>query len=210
MTAPNAIKPAATLTQAATVTVSNPKVASGGASSRLPARSTHARLQATLRQDGEALSPRMLRRVLQDLQAIMDPQVSEVEGGRRAKEMAAWFAISPAAQRRDMCLLMSEQFVADAEAVKQAQAQFTAAIGTPDEAVAQVNFRRATVSPRRRLLQRFSVYPGGVQFLVDLRVEILPLLKGEKRLLALDVEMEYMFSTWFDVGFLELRRISWD
>jgi malonyl-CoA decarboxylase len=29
-------------------------------------------------------------------------------------------------------------------------------------------------------------------------------------LLALDVEMEYMFSTWFDIGFLELRRISWD
>jgi len=24
------------------------------------------------------------------------------------------------------------------------------------------------------------------------------------------VEMEYMFSTWFDVGFLELQRISWD
>ena len=210
ITAPNAIKPAATLTQAATVTVSNPKVASGGASSRVPARSTHARLQATLRQDGEALSPRMLRRVLQDLQAIMDSQVSEVEGGRRATEMAAWYAISPAAQRRDMCLLMSEQFVADAEIVKQAQAQLTAAVGTQDEAVAQVNFRRATVSPRRRLLQRFSVYPGGVQFLVDLRVEILPLLKGEKRLLALDVEMEYMFSTWFDVGFLELRRISWD
>ena len=22
--------------------------------------------------------------------------------------------------------------------------------------------------------------------------------------------MEYMFSTWFDVGFLDLRRISWD
>jgi malonyl-CoA decarboxylase len=37
-----------------------------------------------------------------------------------------------------------------------------------------------------------------------------PALKGDKRLQALDVEMEYMFSTWFDVGFLELRRISWD
>ena len=37
-----------------------------------------------------------------------------------------------------------------------------------------------------------------------------PQLKADKRLLALDVEMEYMFSTWFDVGFLDLRRISWD
>jgi malonyl-CoA decarboxylase len=39
---------------------------------------------------------------------------------------------------------------------------------------------------------------------------LLPHLKADKRLQALDVEMEYMFSTWFDVGFLELRRISWD
>ena len=174
------------------------------------ARSTHARLQTTLREDGEGLSPRLLRRALDDLQAITDPNASEVEGGRRAAGMAAWYAGASAAQRRDLWLLMSEQFVADAEKVKQAQARLAAAIGTPEEAVAQVYFRRATVSPRRRLLQRFSVYPGGVQFLVDMRAEMLPVLKSDKRLLALDVEMEYMFSTWFDVGFLELRRISWD
>jgi malonyl-CoA decarboxylase len=60
------------------------------------------------------------------------------------------------------------------------------------------------------LLQRFSVLPEGIRFLVDMRAEMLPYIKGDKRLQALDVEMEYMFSTWFDVGFLELRRISWD
>jgi malonyl-CoA decarboxylase len=207
-----AIKSGVSATQAkpvAPAAAANSRPASGGGG-RVPARSTQARLRATLRQEGEALSPRLLRRTLQELQAIMDPRVSEVEGGRRATEMAAWYANSPAAQRRDMCLLMSEQFVADAEKVKQAQATFAAAVGTADEAVAQVHFRRATVSPRRRLLQRFSVYPGGVQFLVDMRADMLPFLRSDKRLLALDVEMEYMFSTWFDVGFLELRRISWD
>jgi malonyl-CoA decarboxylase len=35
-------------------------------------------------------------------------------------------------------------------------------------------------------------------------------LKGNKRLLALDAELENLFSTWFDVAFLELRTISWD
>jgi malonyl-CoA decarboxylase len=29
-------------------------------------------------------------------------------------------------------------------------------------------------------------------------------------LLALDAELENLFSTWFDVAFLELRTISWD
>jgi malonyl-CoA decarboxylase len=49
-----------------------------------------------------------------------------------------------------------------------------------------------------------------MRFLVDLRAELLPQLKTDKRLLALDAELENLFSTWFDVAFLELRRISWD
>ena len=173
-------------------------------------RSTRERLQATLRQKEEALSPRVLRRTLLELQAIVDPRVSEVEGGRRAMGVAGWYAKAALNERRDMWLLMSEQFVADAQKTKVAQAQFAAAVGTPDEAVAEVRYRRATVSPRRRLLQRFSAFPDGIRFLVDLRADMLPHLKADRRLQALDVEMEYMFSTWFDVGFLDLRRISWD
>jgi malonyl-CoA decarboxylase len=173
-------------------------------------RSTRERLAATLRKKEEALSPRVLRRTLEELQGIVDPRVSEVEGGRRAKGVADWYLRATPEQRRDMWLLMSEQFVADPERAKAAQAKFAAAVGTPDEAEAEVLYRRATVSPRRRLLQRFSVDPGGIRFLVDMRAEMQPHLKGDRRLAALDVEMEYMFSTWFDVGFLDLQRISWD
>jgi malonyl-CoA decarboxylase len=173
-------------------------------------RPLRVRLQATLRQAPEALSPRALRRLLGELQAIIDPQVSEVEGGRRAQALAGWYAGATPDERRDVWLLMSEHFVADQKAAKAAQAQYAAAVGTPDEAVAEVRLRRATVSPRRRLLQRFSVFPEGIRFLVDMRAEMLPALKSDKRLQALDVEMEYMFSTWFDVAFLDLRRISWD
>lgn len=175
-----------------------------------PVRSTHERLKARLRQGEEALSPRALRHKLDELKGIVDPLVSEVEGGRRAGELIAWYAIASPAHRRDLWLLMSERFVADPEQVKAAQQKYAAAVGTPDEAAAEVLYRRATVSPRRRLLQRFSAHPEGIPFLVNLRAEMQPQLKADKRLLALDVEMEYMFSTWFDVGFLELRRISWD
>ena len=173
-------------------------------------RSTRERLKATLRKKEEALSPRVLRRTLEELRRVVDPQVSEAEGGLRAKAVAQWYAQAAPNERRDMWLLMSEQFVADAQKTQAAQAQFAAAVGTPDEAVAEVRYRRATVSPRRRLLQRFSAFPEGIRFLVDLRADLLPHLKADKRFAALDVEMEYMFSTWFDVGFLDLRRISWD
>lgn len=180
------------------------------APAKAPERSTHERLQATLSQKDEAMSPRVLRRTLEELQAIIDPRISEVEGGRRARELCVWYAGATPQRRRDLLLLMSEQFVADAQKVKAAQAQFAAAVGTPDEAAAEVRYRRATVSPRRRLLQRFSANEDGIDFLVRLRADMQPFLKSDKRLLALDVEMEYMFSTWFDVGFLELRVINWN
>ena len=82
-------------------------------SDALAARSTRERLAATLRAREEALSPRVLRRTLEELKAIVDPRISEVEGGRRAQGVARWYAQATLAQRRDMWLLMSEQFMAD-------------------------------------------------------------------------------------------------
>lgn len=173
-------------------------------------RSTRQRLQATLRRAPEALSPRVLRRTLAELQSIIDPQVGDVEAGRRAKGVAGWYGQATAEQRHDCWLLMSEQFAPDPGKLRAEREQYEAAQGMPEEGQAEIRMRRALVSPRTRLLQRFAVYPEGMRFLVDLRAELLQHLKGDKRLLALDAELENLFSTWFDVGFLELRRISWD
>ncbi|MBP6305084.1 MAG: malonyl-CoA decarboxylase [Giesbergeria sp.] len=175
-----------------------------------PPRTTHERLQATLRRGQEALAPRALRRVLADLQAVIQPRTSELEGGRRAKEVADWYAQAQPEERRDMWLLMCEQFAPDATRFESAQKRYSAAAGTEDEGQAEIGLRRALLSPRTRLLQRFAAFTGGMRFLVDMRAELLPLLKSDKRLLSLDAELEHLFSTWFDVAFLELRRLSWD
>ena len=173
-------------------------------------RSTHERLQATLRRGIEVLTPRALPRLLSDLQEVVAPRVSEIEGGARAQAVAAWYAQAEPGERRDMWLLMSEQFAPDATRFKSARVRYEAAAGTEEQGQAEIGLRRAMVSPRTRLLQRFSVFPQGMRFLVDLRAELLRSIKGDKRLLALDAELEHLFSTWFDVAFLELRRLSWD
>ena len=173
-------------------------------------RSTRERLDATVRKQKEALSPRSLRRTLSVLQSVVDPKVSEVEGGRRAMALADWYAKAEISERQDLWLLISEQFGPDPTKVRAARDEYDAALGTVDEGAAEIRLRRALVSPRTRLLQRFAAYPGGMRFLVDLRAEMLPQIKGNKRLLALDAELENLFSTWFDVAFLELRTISWD
>ena len=174
-----------------------------------PARSTRERLGALLGRREEALSPWVLRRTLRELQHVVDPAVSEVEGGRRAAGVAGWYARATPEQRRDCWRLMSEHFTPDAAAIQAARDAYEAAIGTDEEARAEVRLRKAAAAPRTRLLQRFAAFPEGVRFLVDMRAELLPHLKRDKRLAALDAELEDLFSTWFDVGFLQLERISW-
>ncbi|MDM0044233.1 malonyl-CoA decarboxylase [Variovorax dokdonensis] len=174
-------------------------------------RSLEERLEATLRRPGEALSPRDLRKMLSDLQAIVDARLSEVEAGRRAADVAKAYASLDADGRRDVWILMSERFAPDSNKIQSARAQFDAAVERGEEAgQAEVRLRRALVSPRARLLQRFSMGEAGMRFLIDLREELLPHLREDKRLVALEAELEHLFSTWFDVAFLELRRISWD
>lgn len=173
-------------------------------------RSTAQRLAATLRRGDEAMSPRLLRNTLTQLRAIIDERVSEVEGGRRAAEFAAWYARVALAQRRDCWRLMSEQFAPDSAQVAAAHAHYASARGTAQAGASEVALRQALESPRACLLQRFATFDCGVRFLVDLRAQLLLEAPDDPGLLALDGELESLFSSWFDVAFLELRRICWD
>jgi malonyl-CoA decarboxylase len=173
-------------------------------------RTTTERMQSSDHLNHEALSPKELIAIFDSLTKVIEPKISDVEGGRRAAEIVAWCNKVNQASRYDCWLVMSEQFMADAERGKKALAKYASAVGTIDEAVAEVRYRQSTVSPRRKLLQRFSALPEGIRFLVDMRSAMVPFLHADQRLHALDAEMEYMFSTWFEVGFLELRRLSWD
>ena len=172
-------------------------------------RSTRERVDASLKKRDEALS-RSLRKILTQLQTIIDPKVSETEGGRRAMAFAHWYELSLPEVRMDVWLLMSEHFGPDAQAVFEAKEEFAMAYGTNDEGAAEIRLRRLLVSPRTRLFQRFAAFDGGMRFLLNLRAELLPALKTNKRLMALDAELESLFATWFDVAFLELRKLSWD
>ena len=57
---------------------------------------------------------------------------------------------------------------------------------------------------------QFNLLPDGVKFLVDLRADVLRHLSRTPTLEVLKVELDALFASWFDPGFLELRRISWE
>ena len=175
-------------------------------------RSIRERLKATLGRNSEALSPRVLRRTLTELQAIVDPQLSEV-GGRAPRERRCRLVCQSHARAAARLLAADERAVrARSRRSSRRRASSTRPrIGTPEEGQAEIRLRRAMVSPRTRLLQRFAVFPEGMRFLVrPARGTAAARSRATSGCCALDAELENLFSTWFDVAFLELRRISWD
>ena len=52
--------------------------------------------------------------------------------------------------------------------------------------------------------------PDGIKFLVDLRADLSRLTKKSSAFRSLDGDLRRLLSSWFDIGFLELRRIKWE
>ena len=64
--------------------------------------------------------------------------------------------------------------------------------------------------PRRQeLIRRLNRAPGGTSELVAMRADLLRLMNGHKDLAALDRDVVHLLSSWFNRGFLVLRRIDW-
>jgi malonyl-CoA decarboxylase len=59
------------------------------------------------------------------------------------------------------------------------------------------------------LIRRLNRAPGGTGELVAMRADLLKVLKSNKDLGALDRDIVHLLSSWFNRGFLVLRRIDW-
>jgi len=69
--------------------------------------------------------------------------------------------------------------------------------------------RNQLESPRMKLFRQFNGLEHGIKFLVDLRADLIGLLRDNPDLRPLDADLKYLLSTWFDAGFLVLHRITW-
>lgn len=72
------------------------------------------------------------------------------------------------------------------------------------------DLREALVSPRSVILRQFNSLPDGFKFLVDMRADLLPLVKKNPNLKGLEYDLKNILSNWFDIGLLDLVEITWD
>ncbi|OYW68957.1 MAG: MCD, Malonyl-CoA decarboxylase MCD [Bosea sp. 12-68-7] len=64
--------------------------------------------------------------------------------------------------------------------------------------------------PRRQeLLRRLNLAPGGTHVLVRMREALFEAMESDRDLLTVDADFRHLFGSWFNRGFLVLRRIDW-
>lgn len=84
------------------------------------------------------------------------------------------------------------------------------ALWQEDASPAHASLLHHAAEPRRQeLLRRMNMAPGGTATLVKMRAALLAAMKQNAELAPVDTDFEHLFASWFNRGFLVLKRIDW-
>lgn len=100
---------------------------------------------------------------------------------------------------------LAQEFSPDAEAVE-------AAAGAYRQNASQANLIRlqhAVESPRQELFRRLNLADGGTAALVEMRRRVVHDLRTQSHWAGIDADLFHLLGSWFNRGFLTLRRIDW-
>jgi malonyl-CoA decarboxylase len=132
-------------------------------------------------------------------------QRGEASGALLARELHGVLRALDAGDRHGFQRYLATEFQPDPAALRIAAERYLA--NTTAEAAAAL--AQAADPPRQELLRRINMAPGGTGTLIAMRSEITKHLPREPELKLLDVDLKHLFASWFNRGFLKLRRIDW-
>lgn len=162
--------------------------------------------------DTLSLSPDLNDADREELKVWMDACLSD-EGGEvaaRAKAAAlgrSFLGLNEQGRIRFLSFL-SENYAIDETRVNEMIEDWQNSQG--EARLSCANALRDALEPARmKLLTQFNELPEGVKFLVDMRAELLALRKSHPELKPLENDLKRLLTSWFDVGLLQLERITW-
>jgi malonyl-CoA decarboxylase len=139
------------------------------------------------------------------LAATLLSERGEASGALVARQLHEALGALNASDRHGFQRYLATEFQPDKAALR-AAAEHYLADGTAEAAA---TLAQAADPPRQELLRRMNMAPGGTGTLIAMRSEIPAHLRHEPELKLLDADLKHLFASWFNRGFLELRRIDW-
>ncbi len=122
-----------------------------------------------------------------------------------ARHILAIFDVLSDDEKTEFFHFLSDVLVPDEEGLKSAAAAY---LETPSNEQ-MMALAKAVESPRQEFFRRLNLAPGGTAEIVRMRAELLTRLKEFPELKPVDDDMAHLFGSWFNRGFLVMRRIDW-
>ena len=129
----------------------------------------------------------------------------EATGVAIAAEVLDRYRTLDAEARRGFFAALAEHFGPDHEGLSRAIDLWKAE--SNDRTAADIHY--ASEPRRLELIRRLNRAPGGTAALVDMRADLLSEMRANKALAPIDKDFTHLFASWFNRGFLVLRRIDW-
>ena len=142
---------------------------------------------------------------MKDLCAALISEQGEASGSSIAIAILDQFERSSPEDRSAFFRLLVEEHDIDADAIIAAATAYK----TSGDAEVLARLVKESEPPRQELLRRLNRLPGATGRLVKMREDLLSRLKAERSFLRADIDFRHLFSSWFNRGFLVLRRIDW-
>jgi malonyl-CoA decarboxylase len=150
-------------------------------------------------------------RLKRQIDACLSTQGGEVSARMRAADLGQCYLGLNAEGRARFLRLLAEDYDVDEAALEATIEAMHEAEDSDERQAARRRLRTALVPPRVKLLTQFNALPQGVKFLVDLRADLTELLDSNgSAYRSLDDDLRELLTSWFDVGFLDLERITWE
>jgi malonyl-CoA decarboxylase len=156
------------------------------------------------------LSSDDIGRLHEQMLSCLDGRGGEVTARARAADLGRTYLLLDGQGRERFLGLLAREFDVDRGAIDRCCAALAEADGPDERAAAERKLRNALEPPRITLLRQFNALPEGVKFLVDRRAELLDLGQHDPLLRGLEEDLKRLLANWFDIGFLELKRIGWE
>jgi malonyl-CoA decarboxylase len=151
-----------------------------------------------------------IERLREQMLHCLDARGGEVSARARAADLGRTYLSLDADGRERFLRLLAGEFDVDRGEIDRCCSALAHAGDPAERAAAERELRVALEPPRINLLRQFNALPEGVKFLVDRRAELIELARHDPLLRGLEDDLRRLLANWFDVGFLELRRIGWD
>jgi malonyl-CoA decarboxylase len=151
-----------------------------------------------------------LKTLRERIDACLEGRGGEVSARTRAAELGETYLVLSSDGRKRFLEILAHEYDIDNEAVEAAIIRRREETDPERKRRMNLELRNLLVPPRTNLLRQFNGLQEGVKFLVDLRAELLPLAATDPALKSLDQDILGLLSSWFDVGFLDLQRITWE